>query len=346
MLKNIKIENFKCFENEKLDLKPLTLITGTNSSGKSSLLQAILLLGDHKDLEITKYLQSLGDFDDLKNKYINPTAFYINAEFNDKQVVALNYSKHSEALDNPAGKLSFPSDLTYLNANRQVFKELQAVVPSTKEERKFGISGEYITVYFDRFKDEPIEEDLITKTAPSYTLEGQTNYWLNRITSYSYELHTESSGSSHVRSFYKNDEGLTFKPCNIGTGISFLSSIIIACLSAKPNNIIIIENPEIHLHPQSQSNLAGFFAFIASKGIQLIIETHNDHLINRIRYEVFKENINSKDVIIHYKNHKASFEQISINNKGMFVDKNKENSFPKGFYDATLQEIFTINRGD
>lgn len=346
MLKNIKIENFKCFENEIIDLKPLTLITGTNSSGKSSLLQAILLLGDHKDLEITNYLQTLGSFDDLKNKYINPDAYYINAEFSDGQNASLTFCKKIEMFGKHDSYLSYPNNLTYLNANRQVFKELQAVVPSKKEERKFGISGEYITVYFDRFKDEPIEEDLITKTAPSYTLEGQTNYWLNKITNYSYELQTESSGSSHVRTFYKNDEGLTFKPGNIGTGISFLSTIIIACLSAKPNNIIIIENPEIHLHPQSQSNLASFFAFIASKGIQLIIETHNDHLINRIRYEVFKENINSKDVIIHYKNHKASFEQISINNKGMFVDKNKENSFPKGFYDATLQEIFTINRGD
>ncbi len=96
MLKNIKIENFKCFENEIIDLKPLTLITGTNSSGKSSLLQAILLLGDHKDLEITNYLQTLGSFDDLKNKYINPDAYYINAEFSDGQNASLTFCKKIE----------------------------------------------------------------------------------------------------------------------------------------------------------------------------------------------------------------------------------------------------------
>jgi hypothetical protein len=55
--------------------------------------------------------------------------------------------------------------------------------------------------------------------------------------------------------------------------------------------------------------------------------------------------LNSDDIIIHYKEKDTSFEQIKITENGKFCDKDGENSFPNGFYDATLKEIFKINRG-
>lgn len=346
MLNNISIENFKCFEDESVDFKPLTIITGANSSGKSSLIQAILLLSEHKDLELTRYLHSLGSFDDLKNKYVNPSHYLLKATFNNSITSQLVASKGSEIIDKIADyPLVFPNNATYLSANRQTFSEIQNLIPNTKDERKFGIAGEYIASYYDNFKDEPIAEYLRKQKAVSYTLEGQLSYWLAKITNINYKLHTETVSSSSVKVFYKDSDGLFFKPSNIGTGVSFLSTIIIACLSAQKGNVIIIENPEVHLHPQSQSRLAEFFAFIASKGVQIIIETHNDHLINRIRYEVFKENISSQDVIIHYKYPQQSFKTIEISPAGMFVDEQGWNSFPEGFYDATLQEVFEINQG-
>ena len=117
-------------------------------------------------------------------------------------------------------------------------------------------------------------------------------------------------------------------------------------LSAKKGNIIIIENPEIHLHPKSQAMLGEFFAFIASKGIQLIIETHNDHIINKIRYGVFKGNLQAKDVIIYYRGLKDKrSEKIEITPEGFFKRENGDYGFPEGFYDATLKEIYEINRG-
>lgn len=346
MLTNVYVENFKCFREESIDFKPLTLITGPNSSGKSSLIQAILKLGEHNDLELTKYLLSLGLFDELKNKYVNPSSYTLRATFSDEKVAKLRAAKNIETIDTPVNHaLLFPNRATYLNANRQVFNEVQFVSLAKKEERKFGISGEHIAGYFNEFKDEPIENDLIKAEAVADTLEGQVNYWINKITNFDYALHTETITSSSVKVFYKDGEGFAFKPGNIGTGVSYLSTILIACLSAQKGNIIIIENPEIHLHPQSQSNLAEFFAFIASKGVQLIIETHNDHLINRIRYEVFKGHISHEDVVIHYKYPQQPFKKIKINSAGMFVNEFGENSFPEGFYNATLQEIFAINRG-
>lgn len=343
MLKNIEINNFKCFESESIDLKPLTLITGTNSSGKSTLIQAILLSGDHEDLELKKYLSELGSFDELKNKHINPREFSFKVTFLDDTLHTSIVSKESDITPSVTKLLSYPSVVTYLSANRSSLDEINSLSTIMKDERKLGIDGKYIISYYEKFKNELVQANLVSDGSVLQTLEGQVNYWLKKITDNDYELNTEKVSSSKVKAFYKSD-GLAFKPANIGVGVGYLSTIIITCLSAKSGNVII-ENPEIHLHPKAQAKLAEFFVFIASKGIQLIIETHNDHLINKTRYEVFNKKINHDDVIIHYKNSRQPFEKITISPKGMFVDKNGENSFPKGFYDATLSEIFSINMG-
>lgn len=345
MITSIEVNGFKCFANECLELKPLSLITGTNSSGKSSLIQAILLAGKHSDTEINNYLTGLGDFDDLKNKYINPREFSFKFSFSKEVQHTYLVSKSENKAAQKTEKLAYPQNITYLSANRVALTEVNSNQLARQEERNFGIYGEQTPIYYEQYKNELVNEELIQTDADSRTLEGQLNYWIKRITNLDYELHTKKITSNNVKASYKNGDGLEFKPSNIGIGINYLFSILVACLSATKNNILIIENPEIHLHPKAQAGIAEFFAFIASKGIQLIIETHNDHLINRVRYEVFKGNIKSSNVVVHYKNYKQPFETIEITSNGKFKDKNSENSFPKGFYDATLEEIFAINTG-
>lgn len=100
----------------------------------------------------------------------------------------------------------------------------------------------------------------------------------------------------------------------------------------------MIENPEIHLHPAAQSKLGEFFAFIASAGIQLIIETHCEHLLNRLRYEVYRDAITPDDLIIYYKGGITDpFQPIHVMKNGKYdVD------FPTGFFDATLTELLEM----
>ncbi len=343
MINNIKIENFKCFENEDLSFRPLTILTGTNSSGKSSLIQSILVSGLHDSgSDIIEYINGLGDFDDLKNKYTNPSEYSINISFIDGDSDTYSAFKDSSAGIH-SDKLSYPSKLTYLNSNRTTIEESNSANNSNNADRYFGIYGKYIVSYFEINKAEPIESYLIKDNNYSSTLESQVNYWLNKITNQSYVFNTIKATSTNIEAFYKLD-GLAFKPNNIGAGVSYTVAIIIALLSAKQGSIIIVENPEIHLHPQAQAMMGEFLSFVASKGIQLIIETHNDHLINKIRYEVYKQTIKSEDVVIHYKTAKTNFEQIYIKDNGFFNNQDGENSFPSGFYDATLKDIFEINK--
>lgn len=343
MIVNIQIKDFKCFENESIKLRPLTLLTGTNSSGKSSLIQALLLCSNiEAGSDMSEYINSLGDFDELKNRYTNPREYEIKIAFNDDSEHITKSSK--DLYPQPQSlNLSYPSKITYLNANRNSISETSSASNTFNQQRYFGIDGRFISDYFEKNKDKPIEEYLIEDNNISKTLESQVNYWLSKITQHDYQFQATKLTSTLVQSSFKMD-GFEFKPNNIGAGIGYIATILISCLSATKENIIIIENPEIHLHPRSQAKMGEFLAFIASKGIQLIVETHNDHLINKIRYEIFKTKLKPEDFIIHYKTSKTNFEQIFVNEKGFFMDKYGENSFPSGFYDATLQEIFEINK--
>ncbi|WP_415250697.1 AAA family ATPase, partial [Sulfurimonas sp.] len=318
------------------------ILTGTNSSGKSSLIQSILLSGNHSSgSDIFDYLNSLGDFNDLKNRYVNPDKYNINITFDDGTIDTYE-SKKEQVLSIGSKNISYPAKLTYLNSNRTTIEEINSTNNSFSKDRYFGIYGKFIANYFEVNKDEPIEEYLIENKNGSFTLEAQVNYWLNKISTQSYEFKTIKPTSTVIQASYKLD-GLEFKPNNIGAGVSYTVAILVAILSAKKGNIIIVENPEIHLHPQAQAMMGEFLSFVASKGIQLIVETHNDHLINKIRYEVYKQNLKSEDIIIHYKSAKTKFEQIYIKDDGFFNNKDRENSFPSGFYDATIKDIFEIN---
>lgn len=110
-------------------------------------------------------------------------------------------------------------------------------------------------------------------------------------------------------------------------------------------NVTIVEEPEIGLHPKSQ---AKFIEVLFSennyhKTQTTILETHSEHIVNKLRYLVFKGEISPNDIVIYYKNRENDeFELMEINEKGMFKTKRENNEFPAGFFDATLDEMFEI----
>ncbi len=353
MIKKLIINNFKCFENEELEFKNLTILTGTNASGKSSVIQSILKLALDANKDYSSPLHRYLDFLSNSDEVIN-----FNLDVDDYSIKIIGFDGELEYIfkrdDTYDCKLSIGSieqKISYSKGNL-VFLSADRIGPQDTYEKntnpldRFGIYGEYAISFLekarkDKYKVIPelIEESKITQEF----LDRQVNYWLNHILDTT--LETEGiKETNKVKARFKNSNDFV-RPKNIGSGISYITAILIICLSAKKDQIIIIENPEIHLHPKAQSKLGEFLAFIASKGIQVIIETHNDHLINRLRYEVFQGVLKSNEVIIHYKELNKPFEQIEIGKNGKFIDKNGENSFPSGFYDATLKEIYHINRG-
>lgn len=343
-IKKVEIEGFKIFEKEDFEFKNLTILTGENSSGKSSLIQALLLLGNPLGIgtsfnaDLQEYLRSLGQ-KELFNKNLKT----IKIKADDLEQI---WNKKDDGFQTQ-NKFSYPNplayieNLIYLNADRNRIKQINQYIANLKE-RFFGIYGDLVSNYYEHNKRKIIEQYLI-KEQSSKTLETQVNYWLKEITGLKeLDFDTEQITPTLVRNVFKLN-GDEFLPENMGTGLSYLFTILTICLSAKKGNIIIIENPEIHLHPKSQAKLGEFFAFIASNGIQLIIETHNDHIINKICYEAYKNNISKDDVVIHYFSIPYKKTTVYIDDGGHFIDKQgKLTQFPEGFFDATLQYLLEI----
>lgn len=108
--------------------------------------------------------------------------------------------------------------------------------------------------------------------------------------------------------------------------------------------LTIIEEPEQNLHPLAQSKFVEtIFSDYKDFNHNYIIETHSEHLLNKLRHMVFKKQIDADDIVVYYKSRNKKFSEILIDEKGLYLNSKKEKiKFPKGFFDATLDEIFEI----
>lgn len=335
MIKRIEIKNYKCIDHEDIICRPLNIITGLNSTGKSSLLQSILLLNRSISDKGRIYLNALPyTFATIRNKYKNAKNIEINMDVDEESVNWYMLDNGVPKVEKPkTTTLEIEDNLFYLSANRVGVKTISEV----SNEAISGIQGEYLLGTFDKEKSIPVIPKLV-KYIPSTTLSAQLNYWLSYILDIEFEMNTVLLTEMNVQTIYKSDGIPGLSPTQLGAGVGYLTKILILCLRAKENNVLLIENPEIHLHPAAQSRLGEFFAFVANAGIQLFIETHCDHLINRIRYEVYNNRLDANSVSILYKENITSpFLKILIQPDGKY-----DKEFPSGFFDATLSELIEI----
>jgi len=113
---------------------------------------------------------------------------------------------------------------------------------------------------------------------------GQVEYWLGEMFG---ETRVQTNYVSEVDKFTMQYRtvGKTnyFKPTNVGYGYSYVLPILVAGLVAKQGSVLIVENPESHLHPQAQSVVAKFLACTALSGVQVFVESHSEHILNAFR---------------------------------------------------------------
>jgi predicted ATPase len=133
-----------------------------------------------------------------------------------------------------------------------------------------------------------------------------------------------------------------YTPHNVGFGISYVLPIVVTCLIAEPNSVVILENPESHLHPLGQSRMGQFLAQMATSNIQIVVETHSEHLINGMRIAaVNKENsFSPDDLSINFftkdEDDNAVVKNIQIDERGELSE------WPDGFFDQAEQDYLTI----
>lgn len=333
MIQKIEIFNYKGIRSCILDIRPLTILTGLNSTGKSSCFQGILTALYHTSPNAEAILEKYDfSYETLRNKAVNAKDLSVNVQCSEGQIF---YSQDFEGdrFDINETGVDLEKNLYYLCANRLGFSDMETISPKYK----VGVGGEFIFGTFEKEKSTPIEKALV-KSKESETLSFHFNWWLSYILSIKFEMQTECVTANKVKVVYKSDDIPQLSPQQLGVGVSYLAKILIMGLRARKGDILMIENPEIHLHPAAQARLGEFFTYLVNAGIQLLIETHCEHLINRIQYEIYKKNISHEDVILYYKKSITSpFDAISFTERGKY---SKE--FPEGFFDVTLDELLEM----
>lgn len=342
MLKKLNIQKFKVLENENLDIKPLTVFCGENSSGKSTAIRAMLFFGN-SSFDKTSYYHFnaiYGLHDDYK---------YIELEDSNGLIVKA-YGANSVYADKPEN-LNF--NPTLLCAERIGPRKVYESINNTYD--FIDMHGRLAPFFYHQKQNDNISELAIDDTinnvlkseltinndTENVTLRSQVAYWLAHILGTT--VKTENIQDNIIVAYQAPHDVEAYSPLNTGFGTSMVFPILIACLTAKIGDTVIIENPEVHLHPKAQSKLADFFAFIAQKGVQIILETHCEHLIYKLCYNVNQGIIDHDKVVFQYKEINKPFEAIYTDKKGRFVDeKNELRDFPTGFFDATLKEYISI----
>jgi predicted ATPase len=209
---------------------------------------------------------------------------------------------------------------------------------AVSQRRFLGSRGEFAAHFLSHYRDEPIT-DAALKHPDTETTSGllaQVNAWMQEFSpGASINVH-EIEKTDFVRLSFTFgsgiDESNPYRPTNVGFGLTYSLPIVIACLSTAAGGIILLENPEAHLHPQGQVAMGRLMALTAAAGVQVLVETHSDHVLNGIRIAVKQGILEPDHSLVHFfrrdhENGSATIDSPSINEQGRL------SFWPEGFFD-------------
>lgn len=372
MIKKIELKNFKCFEQLELPMGNLNLLSGINSMGKSTVIQALLLLRqafEKGSLKQGIYLN--GEYVQIGTGY---DLLYFNAE-GDIEIKltdemdhdfkwVLEYIRDSDYLKikNIDDFRIYEEEEPYkhLNLLNQSFEYITAerFGPRKSYEKSFydvqiknhvGMYGEHTVYYLEKHGADPLGTGTVAIDRGN-TLKRQTERWMNMISpgiQFDFnDVQTADTVSLKVCQEEKAaDKGtvMEYKPVNVGFGVSYCLPVIVALLKAKAGDLVILENPEAHLHPRGQRKIGELIARAAQGGVQIIVETHSDHILNGIRLAVKQKILNKENVRLYYFCTKVedgvtkhTYESPKLDDDGRL------DVWPEGFFDEwdnTLLEL-------
>lgn len=355
MIKTITVEGFKCFSScTAMPMSHITACTGMNSVGKSTLIQALLLAWDG----YCKYEHMLARPDDYDNRkillntstlslgstpLIMPTStMRIQA---DDSLFEFEAADDKLSLNMTAATNVYPSLFDsapyYLNAERQGPRNYQTM--RSHSDLHCGCHGEYT---FDVIQKDPFAEVSHIRCFKSELgksisdLIRQIGYWMSYIVNgvevdFSSDINTQLA---HMLVRQPDMDTPFGSPHNFGFGISYVLPIITTGLIAKDGAMFIVENPEAHLHPAGQSRIGEFLAQISCDNVQVVIETHSEHVLNGIRKYALKHRLEPEKICINYFSIDGEPKRHSVNRLPL-NEKMDILSWPEGFFDQEMSDM-------
>ncbi|MBK7003129.1 MAG: DUF3696 domain-containing protein [Rhodoferax sp.] len=400
MFNKLSLQNFKSARELDVPLKQLTVLSGLNGSGKSTVLQSIGLLrqsleisgkyGDSfsaelENLHLRGPMVQLGEARDVISQRasetyirislsheISPQPWDLSADISGKEddyVLGVNSSPGKKILEkntaNDVQNQLHRIPFQFLQADRLTPKTHYNRNDATHKNFPFlGIGGEYTPDFLTGQGDKlevsrprrcptsvaGVSEELMKKITATSRLYDQVSGWMQHL---SPGVRLRSSDSERINQTDLVTLGFSYastelaqdsdrrRPANVGFGLTYSLPIVTACLSAPTGALLLLENPEAHLHPRGQAAMGTLLAKCAGDGVQILVETHSDHILNGIRLAVKHNTIKNTAVsLCNFVRDTATGDSYLQN--PVILPNGELSAWPDGFFDEwerSLEEL-------
>lgn len=365
MIHSITINNFKIHKHLHLDLGNLTVLTGVNSSGKSSVIQALLLLRQSylqntmkEGLVLNGELMSVGLGRDALCSVAEEDGLSVALASDQGDCTwkwdagdAFLGKDFLPVLEAPADDASwkdmslFTNNFQYISAARKEPSDYYPLNTNLVESKK-QLSQRYgkcelvahFLHHYGVVSKLSVLPGLLHKEGEPADLLSQVSSWEGVVSADVNVLPEKGEKSYSLKYAYQTEEDTTpaYSPVNVGFGLSYALPVVVALLSAEKGSLILIENPEAHLHESAQSELGILIARAAQAGVQVVVETHSNHILNGIlmaskRYENNEPGVDKEVVKMYYmKRHEDGL--WSDKDEVKIVGDGKIDHQPDGFF--------------
>ncbi len=366
MINNISLKNFKSHKNTQMELGNINFLCGQNGVGKSSIIQSLLLLRQtflkgrlDKILSLNHPFCYVGTGADALYQYAENDEITFEVSYNNKNLKWIFDAKrqasdfieisknHTAITENLQTIPLFNYDFQYISAGRVA--EYQSDDYAVEVEKQISVQegkAELTAQFLFKYQKLQVNHALLHPAGKegNADLLYHVTLWQREI-SKGVNVTPKKVGTSYevVYSFERenNDTTQEFKSKNVGFGLSYTLPIVVAILSAEPNSLLLIENPEAHLHPYAQAKITELMCLASQNGIQIFCETHSDHIINGALVACKKQQIDHENIKIWYfdrneTEHVAT--PIAIN----VLEGGRIDNQPKGFFDQIKKDLKII----
>lgn len=366
MINYLHLRNFKAARDLPLSIGPLTVLAGLNGSGKSTVLQSLALLKQSLDVQILEpnlhlrgSLVQLGRGEDVWSESGgDELSFFIKCS-SGEVTLSCRADEEQDVFPLKIESKNFLDIWSEIFSNFQ-FIEANRLTPATQYNQANGIDrrkgwlgchGEFAVDYLAKHSNDKVSErrafprnalgvpeELYKIVAPTDGLLDQVAGWMQqlspgvKLTAEDIPLTDDVSLRFQYTGSKIGSEWRPRRPTNVGFGLTYSLPIVVACLAAPSGSLLLLENPEAHLHPQGQAALGYLLANCAADGVQIIVETHSDHLLNGVRLAVKRNPTLSKDVQLHNFNRSIDADECYVESPAILPD-GQLNNWPRGFFD-------------
>lgn len=373
---NIGLHNFKCFEDLDLSCSSLNLLCGMNGSGKSTVLQSLLVvrqslpsvIRDHSRLRFSGHLVRLGSVadvlregstdneirillryssiddewesklgvDDNDNPNLSPTT--VLADDEDSAVDA--------SVDNDGGWVETPlfsGPFAYVEAERIGPRTNYPAIP--EEHQTIGLIDRrgvrsWDVLWRNRRKPLPEEDPRNTTNTRDVLLLPLLQAWMDDISPgvrLTAELVSDADMIVPGFSFRRSGDIPTRSYRPTNVGFGLSYTLhVILALLSEPGTLCLIENPEAHLHPRGQTKMGELAALACKAGVQVFVETHSDHFMDGVRIAVREGVIEPDDVTFSYFEREGNTASVVC---PKIDDDGRLSEWPKGFFDQADENL-------